>query len=462
MSSRPYLTVPTATTELPPGVPYIVANEAAERFSFYGMRAILTIFMTSYLLGPDGQLAPMSDAEASKIYHRFVFGAYLFPLFGGLLADTLLGKYRTIILLSLVYCAGHLALALGETRVYLFTGLTLIAIGAGGIKPCVSAHVGDQFGRLNKHLLERVFGWFYIAINVGAFASTLLTPALLSYFAPTGYGPAIAFGLPGVLMLLATFVFWLGRHRFIHVPAGGMGFLRDVFTQEGAQLIARLGLIYVFVAFFWCLFDQTGSRWVLQAQQMDRTLLPYPFLPGWMQEIDAAQVQAANPALILMLVPLFTYVVYPAVGRIVHLTALRKVAAGMFLAALAFCISAWIEGRITAGEQPHIIWQFWAYVVLTAAEVMVSITCLEFSYTQARPKMKSLVMSLYFLSVAAGNLLASEVNARIESDRWVSEQLAGANYYWFFAALMFAAAVLFIPVALLYKERSYTQDEPDV
>ena len=118
-------------------------------------------------------------------------------------------------------------------------GLGLIAFGSGGIKPCVSAHVGDQFGKSNGNLLEKVFGWFYFSINLGAFASTLLTPWLLEH-----YGPHIAFGVPGALMVLATIFFWMGRKVFIHIPPGGMDFVREAFSKEGLSAIGRLAIIY--------------------------------------------------------------------------------------------------------------------------------------------------------------------------------------------------------------------------
>ena len=155
-----YLTAPVPRTNMPGGIPYIVANEAAERFRFYGMRAILVVFMTQYLLDSSGTLDTMSEEDAKGWYHLFVSAVYLTPLLGALLADGLLGKYRTIILLSLVYCAGHFVLALDDTRLGLAFGLGLIALGAGGIKPCVSSHLGDQFGTSNHGLLARAFSWF--------------------------------------------------------------------------------------------------------------------------------------------------------------------------------------------------------------------------------------------------------------------------------------------------------------
>src|SRR3954463_13220641 len=241
-----YFTAPIKTTGMPPGVPYIVGNEAAERFSYYGMRSILTVFMTQYLVTRSGALDVMKDEVARAWYHWFVSAVYFFPFFGAILADAFLGKYRTILILSIVYCFGHLTLALDSTRVGLAMGLSLIAIGSGGIKPCVSANVGDQFGATNQHLLSKVFGWFYFSINFGSFFSTLLIPKLLH-----DNGPHVAFAVPGVLMLIATIVFWFGRNQFVHISPQGMKFIRDVFSPLGLQIVLRLFVIYLFVAVFW-------------------------------------------------------------------------------------------------------------------------------------------------------------------------------------------------------------------
>ncbi|OYP38305.1 MFS transporter [Rhodopirellula sp. MGV] len=429
---------------MPPGIPFIVGNEAAERFSFYGMRAILMVFMTQYLLGSNGELATMSDEDAKFWMHIFVMAAYFTPVFGALLADWLLGKYRTILYLSVLYCLGHLALAVNETRLGLAVGLGLIAFGTGAIKPCVSAHVGDQFGKGNSHLLGKVFGWFYIAINLGSFLSSLLIPVLLDK-----YGSQVAFGVPGILMALATFLFWMGRNRFVHIPARGPEVFREAFTGEGLASLLRLTPLYLFVAVFWSLFDQSSSAWVLQAENMDRNVFGV--------ELLSSQIQAANPFLILVMVPLFSYVVYPAIDKVFKLTPLRKVSIGMFITVTSFTVSALIEQAITAGGTPNISWQILAYVLLTAAEVMVSITCLEFSYTQSPNSMKSIVMSFYLLSVAFGNAITAFVNAVISNPDGTSK-LEGALYYWFFTGLMLLAAVMFSIVASLYRGKEHIQE----
>ena len=440
-----YRSAPAPSSSLPDGIPYIVGNELAERFSYYGMRAILVVFMTQYLTDAGGRPAHMSDSEAQGYFHLFVAITYFTPFLGALLADGVLGKYRTIMLLSWVYCLGHFALALDHTRAGLLLGQSLIALGAGGIKPCVSAHVGDQFGASNRHLLGKVFAWFYLAINLGAFVSMLLIPSLLK-----SYGAAAAFAVPGLLMLLATGLFWAGRRRFVHIPAAGAGFVREALSAEGLRCLRRLAGIYLFIAMFWALFDQNGSSWVLQTRDMDRLVFGVEILPS--------QIQAANPLLIVLLTPVFHQFLYPALGRLIHLGYLRKITIGLFATVLSFVLVAWIQQWIDAGLRPSIVWQLAAYVLLTAAEVMVSITCLEFSYTQAPRSMKSLVMSLYLAAVALGNLFTSAVNFLLENADG-SSRLAGASYFWFFAALMLATALGFAWYSRHYREQTYLQPE---
>lgn len=444
-TSKPYRTAPVAKSTIPGGIPYIVGNEAAERFSYYGMRTILVIFMTKYLMDGAGQPDLMSEAEAKENFHLFSTAAYLTPIAGAFLADVLLGKYRTILWLSLFYCLGHATLALDETRTGLAVGLTLIAIGAGGIKPCVSAHVGDQFGPSSQHHLPRVFRWFYFSINLGAFASTLLTPVLLHF-----YGPAWAFGVPGALMFLATIVFWLGRHEFVHIPPGGGRFVRELVSTEGLTAALRLGLLYMFIAPFWALFDQTGSAWVLQAAHMNLRFLGFEWLPS--------QVQAVNPVLVLVLIPVFSKWVYPTLGHFFRVTPLRIIGIGLFLTVVSQIIPAYVEELIQRGETPTIGWHVFAYFLLTSAEVMVSITGLEFSYTQAPKTMKSVVMALWFSSVSLGNYFTALVNNWIGAGEDAS-RLEGASYFWFFAAVMLGTAVLFVIFAVFFKEKTYIHGE---
>lgn len=498
-----YRETPELTKRMPGGIPYIIGNELAERFSFYGMKGILVIFMTKHLLDRAGDPAFMGEDAAKAVYHYFTAAAYFFPLLGALLADIVLGKYKTIIILSLGYCLGHASLALMDVGIFtgswdmkpfLFGGLILIAVGAGGVKPCVSAHVGDQFGAENKNLITRIFRWFYFSINVGAATSTILTPVLLKE-----YGPWAAFGLPGILMAIALFVFWLGRNKFVHIPPSGwQKFKEETFSPEGKRALLNLAPIFlIFVPMFWALFDQTGSAWVLQADKMNRSVMGYELLPS--------QIQAANPFLILILIPFFSLVLYPLLGKFMKVTPLRVVAIGLFVTVAAFAISAFIEMRVTASApaaaealwsalgttgsfdsnglekalqeaakvklddkiiasclsgMPVIAWQILAYVVITSAEVMVSITTLEFAYTQAPKKMKSFIMGVYFLGISLGNLFTAAVNTFIREDDG-SSKLDGASYYWFFTIAMAITAIAFVIYSRTYKGTTFVQGNDD-
>jgi POT family proton-dependent oligopeptide transporter len=448
MAKHKYATSPPNISGMPPGVPYIIGNEAAERFSFYGMRSILIIFMTQYIVTSAGAPDHMSDAEARGNFHNFVFAVYFLPILGAILAEGFFGKYRTILWLSIVYCFGHFALALNDTRVGLIIGLGLIALGSGGIKPCVSANVGDQFGESNQHLLPKVFGWFYFSINAGSFLSTILCPLLLNN---PNWGPRWAFGLPGIAMVTATIFFWAGRKKFVHIPPAGLGFLKQMFSREGLLVLLRLAVIYVFVMIFWSLWDQSsGGSWTLQCRKMDLTFFGLHLLPE--------QVQTANPIMILLFIPLVTYVIYPAISRVFPLTPLRKIGIGLFLTGGSFVVIAYIQHMIDAGGKPTVWWQFLAYVILTMGEAMVSITGLEFSYTQAPNKMKSAVMALWLFAVASGNKITASVNFFILNPDGTTK-MTDYQYYLFFAALMFVTACVFVFVARHYKGRTYLQSQ---
>ncbi|QDU69464.1 POT family MFS transporter [Engelhardtia mirabilis] len=450
-----YRTAPASITGMPKGIPYILGNELAERFSFYGMKAILTVYMTKHLMDAAGQPDFMGDEEAKSVYHLFTAAAYFFPILGSLLADVLLGKYRTILVLSLGYCIGHAFLAMGDTgagaallspRGWLFLGMAFIAVGAGGIKPCVSAHLGDQFGPKNSGLISKVFAWWYFSINVGAATSTLLTPWLLE-----NKGAWAAFGLPGVLMALATLTFWIGRNKFVHIqPAGWKKFKEESFSPDGLRSLKNLTpLFLIFIPMFWAIFDQTGSAWVIQAEYMDRHFLGVEWLES--------QIQAANPIMILLLIPTFTYAIYPAMGRFFEPTPLRRIGIGLFLTAAAFGLTGMLQAQIDAGGEPNIGWQLVAYLLLTSGEVLVSITSLEFAYTQAPRKMKSFIMGVYFLGVSFGNLFTSGVNQLMTGDDPMLT-LDGADYYWFFTGLMLVVAVIYVVFAKTYKGSTFVQE----
>jgi POT family proton-dependent oligopeptide transporter len=544
-----------ANTGWPPGVPYIVGNELCERFSYYGMKSILYIYMAEELYPHYAGLGGGGGEDlATAHFHLFGAAAYALPMIGAILADRLLGKYRTIFWLSLVYCAGHFVLAIFEGTLWgLWTGLGLIALGAGGIKPCVSAHVGDQFGKENWFRLRTVYQIFYFTINFGSTFSMALIPWIFDWRKTrTGFlaehAVSIAFGIPGVLMAIATVVFFMGRQVFVHKPphpggriglldtlssaalfmslgqlffTGGLpgwlrlgvsiafavlgfgifavrqsmspddGFLavmlysiKEWFTGKegpllevqsrsalaaddalarsaffrpavrrfgvevarGPHAVLRIMSVFVMVSIFWALFDQSGSSWIRQAKLM-RTVnvLGFDILP--------AQLQTVNPILVMLLIPVMNSTVFPLLEKSgFRVTTLRRMTAGMLFAGLSFVAVALIQARIDA-EGPgtvSILWQIVPYVIITISEVLISITGLEFAYSQAPKSMKSTIMGFWLFTIAIGNVLVSLLAE--------FGKLPLVQFFWVFAGLMFVAGVGFGIRAHFFVERDIIQD----
>ena len=565
MARQHYATSPDPKyTGWPQGVRYIIGNEGCERFSYYGMRSILQVHITSLYVVQALQ-QDIAESQAQEMVHLFFAGVYAFPMIGAIISDRLLGKYRTILSLSLVYCLGHLVLSVAENRIGgMWVGLALIAIGSGGIKPCVSAHVGDQFGTGNWHLVGKIFQAFYFSINLGSFAATLAIPHIRAWeqdhFHRTleigghEFTTSLAFGLPGILMFVATVVFWMGRTVFIHVPpkpggtlglldvisssllfvglialplffwgelgqrvywcatifcvmGGGVVFhLRQKIEQdegllavliyafitlvrggatsarravgpsvpadsiqrhwlfagaakrfgdlaaEGPASVLRILGVFILVSVFWALFDQHASSWIRQSQRMelrvDLMFMQLKLLPS--------QIPALNPLMVMALIPLNNYCVYPFINRkLFPLTPLRKMTIGMFVASAAFSVVALLQMSIDAaatdGNKVSVIWHFFPYLIMTQSEVMVSITGLEFAYTQAPPRMKSTIMGFWMLTIALGNKLVAVITK--------IPDMGLVEFFWLFAGMMALAALAFGLRAAFCPYKDYTQND---
>ncbi len=505
------------TARLPRQIPYIIGNEICERFSFYGMRNILTPFLVSSLL----LYAPVAEREgiAKEVFHTFVIGVYFFPLLGGWLADRVFGKYRTVLWMSIIYCIGHACLAAFENnRAGFYTGLFLIAFGSGGIKPLVVSFVGDQFDQTNKHLAKIVFDAFYWSINFGSFFASLLMPVFLQHL-----GARVAFGIPGLLMLIATIIFWAGRKKYVHVPPpppNPDSFFRVVRTAlfapapdrgSAGLFVASIGLLLgaVSIAFMGrlgfvssvCLalvfaigFGGAGARmqldrarrvhsdeavdgvaavlrilivfalvtpfWSLFDQKASTWILQANHMvrPDWFQP---AQMQALNPILVLLLIPFNNAVLYPLLRKRFGYepTALRRMGFGIAFSGLAWIAAGAIQLGIDSGDPVSIAWQVLPYALLTFGEVLVSATGLEFAYSQAPLSMKGVIMAFWYLAVTVGNLWVLLVNVSVRNEtviaRIASTGLSeNAFLMFFFAAFALASAACFA----LYAKRYPMQD----
>eukprot|EP00850_Spirogloea_muscicola_P017977 SM000160S02518 [mRNA] locus=s160:58015:61475:+ [translate_table: standard] len=561
---------------LPAAVWFIVGTEFCERFCFYGLRALLAVYLARSLR--------LAEGAATEAVHLFIMASYAAPLAGALLSDSYLGKYCTILYLSLVYIAGNWVMAgaaleavpVGAGRVGALAGLALIAAGTGGIKPCVSTFGGDQVesaapagGGCRDALLRTYFATFYFAINAGSTVATLATPAVRR-----AYGYAAAFSLPACLMLAALGSLLAGRRRYAHVPPAGnvaatvaavvlaalrrrpgggyapvgspapasgsttadtswrpprppapatapplpppppgpvargaasplpspprpsspaleeggdsggasapkplvkkpskkqvilkegqtmpphwLDGAKDVHSEaavEDVKLLLRVLALFAPAPLFWALFDQQASRWVFQARRMDGRLPP----PLAHFTIQPEQMQVFNSILILVLIPTFDRGVYPLVQRLgFRVRPIKRMVAGMVACSLAFVASGALE-MVVDGAPPrsiHMLWQVPQYAIMTAGEIMFSITGLELAYSQAPESMTAVVQSCWLLTVAAGNLLTVVIVGA------VGGRLTQPQEFFAFAGGCFAAmlSLLYIGKGFAYVQTVDAED----
>jgi POT family proton-dependent oligopeptide transporter len=338
--------------------------------------------------------------------------------------------------------------------------------------------VGDQFDKTNQILLSKVYGWFYFSINAGSMISTVMIPWVYAT-----YGAKWAFGIPGLLMGLATIIFFSGRKMYVRVPPSGINKNNFVFISlyalfnigkkqkgqslldvakgpfnpekvEGTKAVYRVMAVFAFVPIFWAMWDQNLSEWVLQAEKLNRNIN----LGFTSFNVLAGQVQTVNPVFLLLFIPVFNYGVYPLFRKIgINPTPLRRIGAGLALTALSFVIIAFLQAKVDKGLHPSVWWQIFAYVILSAGEVLVSITGLEYAYTQAPKSMKSTMTAIWLLTVAAGNYFDVLINGNIAKGGYFAK-FVGADYYWLFAGICGIFLVLFMLISPRLKERNYIED----
>uniref|UniRef100_A0A8C8YYX7 Solute carrier family 15 member 2 n=1 Tax=Prolemur simus TaxID=1328070 RepID=A0A8C8YYX7_PROSS len=366
----------------PLSIAFIVVNEFCERFSYYGMKAVLTLYFLYFL--------HWNEDTSTSIYHAFSSLCYFTPILGAAIADSWLGKFKTIIYLSLVYVLGHVIKSLGALpilggpvvhTVLSLVGLSLIALGTGGIKPCVAAFGGDQFEEKHADERTRYFSVFYLSINAGSLISTFVTPMLrgdVQCFGEDCY--ALAFGVPGLLMVIALVVFAMGSKMYKKPPPEGnivaqvfkcvwfalsnrfknrsedipkrqhwLDWAAEKYPKQlitDVKALTRVLFLYIPLPMFWALLDQQGSRWTLQATKMNGNLGFFVLQPD--------QMQVLNPFLVLVFIPLFDLVIYRLISKCgINFSSLRKMAVGMILACLAFAVAAAVEIKINGMAPPQ-------------------------------------------------------------------------------------------------------------
>lgn len=407
----------------PVGFWFIFWGELAERAAYYGMRAILALYLTDIMR--------FDVSKSGMVASFFSAGCYLLCLLGGWVSDRWFGKFWTIIIFSLPYLAGYPLLGFSESEAGLYLALVLLAGGSGMIKPNLSPLMGALYDDGSEKLRSQAFSWFYAAINLGAGATSLAMPWLRSH-----YGFRAAFMSTAILMAASLFVFFIGKKHYPRnetaLPHGKAAARKKTAEEKQADngALARLIGIFIIIVFFWAIYDQTMSTWVYFARD-------YLNLYG----LEPDQLQALNPWLVVILTPLFN-VMWTKLG-IEKATA--KMLIGYLVATGCMGIMA-AAGIMAKSGRVSMFYELAAYTAITLAELCISVVGLEFAFTEAPKHMRSRITSIFLITVFAGDILAGLLASAYP-------KMAPGAYFGLLVLIMAGAAIAFYIVAKKFERQ---------
>ena len=471
----------------PPGLAGLYFTELWERFSYYGMRALLTLFMVAPAAA--GGLG-FETATAGSIYGTYTMAVYLLAVPGGFIADRMLGAKRSVLMGGTAIAAGHYALAIPSLASF-YTGLALIALGTGLFKPNISALVGALYSRDDVRR-DAGFSLFYMGINVGAFFAPLVTGFLAqselfkTWLAAAGFDPAKSwhwgFAAAGIGMTISMLLFarnaaylknpdppllaksppgpaftrdglivaigtvallalallsdidgftWL-RWLFIILPLAVI-FYGSAQQSPDARRLAAVGIYFIAAMIFWAVFEQAGTTLSLFADTLtENQFLGITFPSAW--------YQSANPVFVILLTP-FVAALWMKLGYRQPSSPI-KFALGLVFLAAAFLLmvpaaSYAADGRVSP------VWLIGVYFLFTIGELMLSPVGLSTMTRIAPQRMTGFVLGIWFLAAAFGNKLAGDIGGAFtatDPDALVLSFLAQAALVAVAATLMFAVA----------------------
>jgi POT family proton-dependent oligopeptide transporter len=431
----------TVQKKHPPGLYLLFTVEMWERFSYYGMRAILMLFMVKFLM--------LSTRFSGTVYGLYTGLVYLTPLFGGYLADRYLGARRSIVIGALVMAAGEFALTFCGlsmsppppggavtslpfvTWALFYVGLSLLIVGNGFFKPNISTTVGKLYEQ-NDPRRDSAFTIFYMGINLGAFFSPLICGTL-----GERYGWFYGFGAAGVGMLAGLVIYLLGQERYLGDAGKQPGMSRttiekphDPLTHEEKQRIAVIFILAFFVIFFWVSFEQAGSSLTLFADRLTNRVIPMvnwshlwaevqalfggaaavsqPWIVNW--EFPASWFQSVNPVLIVLLAPLFSSIWLRLGMHKMEPSTPTKFAIGLGLLTLSMVVMVGASMLIGGDESGHIkvswLWLGGCYFMCTLGELCLSPVGLSMVTKLSPLRFSSLLMGTWFGSNFLANLVS--------------------------------------------------------
>ncbi|MCC6125501.1 MAG: MFS transporter [Pirellulales bacterium] len=451
---------PSIPATHPRGFYFFFWGEFAERCTYYGVKTILLLYMIDVLRFERG--------NASSILSYFMAACFFLPLLGGYIADNFLGKYRTIVYFSIPYIIAQIII--GFENVYcLFFALVLIAMGSGVTKPNISTLMGmtyDQQRPGQTQLRSTAFAAFYVAINTGSFLSSLFMPIIRD-----NWGYRIAFLFPIVLMSIALFLFAVGKPYYAVEKIERVRLTPEERRQRRIVLRRLFGL-FLLVVFFWTVMEQYTTIWTLFARD-HLNLNMFDYAEGTWQwnalvtlrdtfninligkQVAADQFQFLNGLLIIILVPSIA-VIWNRLARFgVKLRPTDKMFIGFILTIITPIILSIAGFRSAEVGRVSTLWLIVPYIVITAAEVCISVVGLELAFSAAPQSMKSFVTGCWLMTIAGGQFIIGQLAPYYEKTVVLFGQSITFSPGVYFGC--FAVAMVFVTLAFVIVARRFNR-----
>lgn len=477
----------------PPAIWFFFWGEFAERSSYYGMRAILFLYMT--------QALGLADTKAGPWYSYFKMACYFLPLLGGYIADRWLGRYWTIVGFSIPYVLGHFILGFPTVPALVFA-LALLAGGSGVIKPNISTLMGQTYDQLRPgqvRLRSAAFMWFYFSINIGALISMLCLPEVRDWYILNHLTPeerivaekgglegkqvsefaspellqsayAVAFAFPAWLMVLSLAVFAAGKPFYARETLHQQHHFSPEERRLQWKTLGQLFGIFALVVLFWFGYEHNDTLWV--AFNRDYVDMKIPFRD---RPLAPDHLQFINALVVLLAIPIFNYLFARIDPKVQIFTPMRKVLVGFLLTAVSIGIMA-VAGYLVQGQTEQVmqgdklievsrvkvsvLWPTMAYFILSLGEVLLYGTMLELAYTAAPRSMKGLVTACFLLTNTLGNFLNTQwmplYGGSLRDEAAKRGPLLPGEFFGITALVVLAAAVAFLFIGKRF-ERSHAK-----
>jgi POT family proton-dependent oligopeptide transporter len=435
-------------------------GEFAERASYYGMRAIVPLYLTSVL--------HFSDKDGGTIYYWFKMAAYFTPLLGGIIADRWLGRYWTIVGFSIPYVLGHFVLGIENWVACIIALFLLLAPGTGVIKPNISSLLGQTYDEQRPGqdgLRNSGFQWFYFAINVGALISMFAVPMIRDR-----QGYATAFQFPAWLMVGALAIFAAGKPFYAKEQIVARVKTPEE-RREQRAVLARLFGVFALIVLWWMAYEHNDSIWVFFARDymnhQDTAFTIPSWLPSWLgggelYEPKADAYQYINSLFVLIFIPFFNVIFRQIDPNMNRITPVRKILAGFLFTAAAVGVMMY-AAYLTDGGTAKVTawWLVIAYIVLTAGEVLLYGTMLDLSYSAAPKSMKGFVTACFLVTNTLGNLINSLVTryygGSLKDKPEDRGPLSPVTFFGLTVAVLLAATVAFYFVGRRFERGQQAQ-----